>query len=237
MTDPCWYAVQTHVHAEAKAAWHLVRQGYSIYLPRYLKRRRHARRIDTVAAPLFPRYLFITIDRVAQRWRSIQSTIGVAHLVCNGEEPAMVPTAVITDLQGREDERGLIQLETRPRFVPGDKIQVVDGPFDACLGLFEGMADRERVAILLDLLGRKVRVVLDGASVAAAHGPWGRVNRPIGTDLGERQFTRSAVAFLQCDRANPSSGRSTASPHEVPTHSCVIPGGSRSTGADQIPSC
>jgi hypothetical protein len=30
------------------------------------------------------------------------------------------------------------------------------------------MADRERVAILLDLLGRKVRVVLDGESVAAA---------------------------------------------------------------------
>ena len=32
------------------------------YLPRYLKRRRHARRVDIVAAPLFPRYLFVAID-------------------------------------------------------------------------------------------------------------------------------------------------------------------------------
>ena len=34
--------------------------------------------------------------------------------------------------------------------------------------LFEGVADRERVAILLDLLGRKVRVTLDADIVTAA---------------------------------------------------------------------
>ncbi len=168
MIDPHWYVVHTHVHSEAKAASHLVRQGYSVYLPRYLKRRRHARRIETVAAPLFPRYLFIAIDRMTQRWRSIQSTIGVTHLVCNGEEPATVPGCVITDLQSRQDERGFIQLDQRPRFARGDKIRVIDGVFDAYLGLFEGMADHERVAILIELLGRKVRVVLDGESVAAA---------------------------------------------------------------------
>jgi transcriptional antiterminator RfaH len=166
--EPRWYVVHTHVHAEMKAASHLERQGYGVYLPRYLKRRRHARRVETVAAPLFPRYLFVTIDRVAQRWRSIQSTIGVTHLVCNGEAPAFVTDAVVADLRGREDERGYIQLDNRPRFARGDKVRVVDGVFDACFGLFDGMADRDRVAILLDLLGRKVRVVLDGESVAAA---------------------------------------------------------------------
>ncbi len=163
-----WYVVQTHVHAETKAVTHLDRQGYATYLPRYLKRRRHARRIETVAAPLFPRYLFVAIDVTSQRWRSIQSTIGVTHLVCNGDEPASVPNGVIEQLRGREDERGFITLDTRPRFAPGAKVRVIDGIFDACIGLFEGMADRERVAILLDLLGRKVRVVLDGESIAAA---------------------------------------------------------------------
>jgi transcriptional antiterminator RfaH len=166
--DTSWYVVQTHVHTESKAAAHLLRQGYSIYLPRYLKRRRHARRVDTVAAPLFPRYLFVAIDRMTQRWRSIQSTVGVTRLVCNGDAPAMVAHAVVDELRGREDERGFIRLDLRPRFAPGDKVRVVDGVFGACFGLFEGMADRERVAILLDLLGRKVRVVLDGDSVAAA---------------------------------------------------------------------
>jgi transcriptional antiterminator RfaH len=45
---------------------------------------------------------------------------------------------------------------------------VLDGAFSSCPGLFEGMAERERIAILLDLLGRKVRVVLDADLVAAA---------------------------------------------------------------------
>jgi transcriptional antiterminator RfaH len=165
---PAWYVVQTHPHAEAKAASHLERQGYSIYLPRYLKRRRHARRVEIVPAPLFPRYLFVAIDVLTQRWRSIQSTIGVARLVCSGEEPAVLPAAVVNELWTRQNEAGFIQLDLRPRFSSGDKIRVVEGVFAASLGLFEGMADRERVAILLDLLGRKVRVVLDGDAIAAA---------------------------------------------------------------------
>jgi len=163
-----WYVVQTHAHAEAKAAAHLSRQGFTAYLPRYLKRRRHARRIETVAAPLFPRYLFVTVDMVCQRWRSIHSTIGVAHLVCNGEDPTPVADAVVESLRAREDVQGFVKLGQRPRFALGDKVRVLDGVFTDCLGLFDGMKDSERVAVLLDLLGRKVRLVLDEFSVAAA---------------------------------------------------------------------
>jgi transcriptional antiterminator RfaH len=36
------------------------------------------------------------------------------------------------------------------------------------LGPFDGMADRDRVAILLELFGRKVRVSLEADMVAAA---------------------------------------------------------------------
>jgi transcriptional antiterminator RfaH len=166
--DQPWYVVQTHPHAEAKATVHLQRQGYSVYLPRYLKRRSHARRIEIVPVPLFPGYLFVMVDMFAQRWRSIQSTVGVSRLVCSGEEPALLPATVISELQNRHDDTGCVQLDLRPRFKPGDKIRIVDGAFTACFGLYQGLADRERVAILLDFLGRKVRVVLDGDSIAAA---------------------------------------------------------------------
>jgi transcriptional antiterminator RfaH len=163
-----WYVVQTQSRAEVKALAHLCRQGFDIYLPRYLKRRRHARRIETVAAPLFPRYMFVAVDIAVQRWRTIQSTIGVSRLVCNGDSPAAVPDAVIDGLKCREDERGFVKLDCRPRFAPGAKIRVVDGVFSDCLGLFESTSDGERVAILLDLLGRKVRVSLDSEFVMAA---------------------------------------------------------------------
>jgi len=163
-----WFVVHTHPRAELKATYHLARQGFESYLPRYLKRRRHARRIETVAAPLFPRYLFVAVDMTVQRWRSIYSTIGVARLVCNGDDPAAVPDGVVEALKTREDVNGFIKLDYRPPFRAGDKIRVLDGAFSSCLGLFEGMAERERIAILLDLLGRKVRVILDADLVAAA---------------------------------------------------------------------
>lgn len=163
-----WYVVQTRSHAESKACAHLRRQGFSIYLPCYLKQRRHARRIEMVRAPLFPSYLFVSIDIATQRWRSIDSTIGVTKLVRDCDRPAPVPQYVIDALRRREDANGLVQLDRRPRFSPGDKIRVVGGALCDHYGLYEGMSSRERVAILLELLGRKVRVVLDNEAVEAA---------------------------------------------------------------------
>jgi transcriptional antiterminator RfaH len=163
-----WYVAQTHVHAESKAIFHLGRQGFEVYLPRYLKRRRHARRVDTVAAPLFPRYVFVSVDMATQRWHSIRSTIGITRLVTNGDVPAVVPQTIIEGLKHREDAKGFVELEHRPRFASGDKIRVLGGAFCDALGLFEGIRDQERVAILLDLLGRKVRVVLDMDIIDAA---------------------------------------------------------------------
>jgi transcriptional antiterminator RfaH len=160
--------VQTQVNGEAKAAQNLIRQGYEIYLPRYLKRRRHARKVDFTAKPLFPRYMFVAIDMATQRWRSIQSTFGVSHIVGNGDAPATVPGGVVDSLKTRKDERGFIRLDFRPAFAPGDKVRVLAGAFMDSAGLFNGLADHDRVSILLDMLGRKVRVMLDADMVAAA---------------------------------------------------------------------
>ncbi len=167
MSESFWHVVQTHAHAELRAQTHLARQGFETYLPRYLKRRRHARRVETVASPLYPSYLFVTFNPAVHRWRSIHSTIGVARLVCNGEAPATIDEAIVRGLKNRENADGFIELARR-QFAPGEKVRVRDGAFCDCLGLFESMGDRDRVAILLDLLGRKVRVVLDEHLVDAA---------------------------------------------------------------------
>ncbi len=113
--SPRWYVAQTRPHRETKASLHLGRQGFEVYLPLYLTKRRHARRVDTVASPLYPGYVFVAIDLGVQRWRSIQSTIGVSRLVCRGEDPAAVPEGIVEELKRRQDESGLIRLERRAR--------------------------------------------------------------------------------------------------------------------------
>jgi transcriptional antiterminator RfaH len=168
VTAARWYVVQTQVNGEAKAAENLRRQGYEVYLPLYLKRRRHARKVDVTAKPLFPRYMFVAIDIATRRWRSIQSTSGVSHLVTNGEEPAAVPDGVVRALWARQDAKGFVKLEAAAAFAPGDKVRVLGGVFMDTAGLFNGMADHDRISILLQMLGRQVRVVIDADLVAAA---------------------------------------------------------------------
>jgi transcriptional antiterminator RfaH len=167
-SDGTWYVVQTQANAEAKAARNLIRQGFEIYLPRYLKRRSHSRKIEKVAAPLFPRYLFVRVDMETQRWRSIQSTFGVSSLVTRGADPAPIAREVLHILRAKEDQNGFIAMARRSSFTVGEKVRILAGAFTDVVGSFDGLGDRERVAVLLDLLGQKVRVSMDMDMIAAA---------------------------------------------------------------------
>jgi transcriptional antiterminator RfaH len=110
----------------------------------------------------------VAIDVATQRWRSVQSTFGVSHLIANGDEPAAVPEGIVPALKAREDAKGFVRLDAAPAFAPGDKVRVLAGAFMDNAGLFNGIADRDRVSILLNMLGRQVRVILDADLVAAA---------------------------------------------------------------------
>ena len=74
-----WYVVHTQPNSESRANEHLRRQGYITFLPKLLKRRRHARKTETVSRPLFPRYIFVQLDTVHQGWHAIRSTFGRGH--------------------------------------------------------------------------------------------------------------------------------------------------------------
>ena len=85
----------------------------------------------------------------------------------NGIGPAAVPAAVIADLRGRETG-GLIDLPRPPKFHPGDRLRVTSGPFAGHVGLYAGMKPRERVEVLLAILGGSQRVTLAADTVEQA---------------------------------------------------------------------
>ena len=163
-----WYVVRTQPKAEFKALANLCNQGYRAYLPRYLKWRSHARRREQVPAPLFPRYLFIALDLACDRWRPIRSTIGACDLVAVGDRPSPVPTGVVEEILLQEDSRGYVTISRRTPLHKGAPVRVVDGAFLDCVGLFEYEDDDQRATILLDLLGRHVKVRVPLTTVTAA---------------------------------------------------------------------
>jgi len=155
-----WYVAHTHAQGEVKSQLNLERQGFKTYLPRYMKERRHARRIDKVAMPLFKRYIFICMDITQTRWRNIQSTIGVQNLVCVGDTPAPIDESIIHEIRKRENEAGFVQVDSSPKLNKGDSIRVSNGPFSNLEGLFDAHSDSLRVTVLLNILGGSIRVKL-----------------------------------------------------------------------------
>ncbi len=163
-----WYAVHTRPAAEAKAAEHLRRQGYEAYLPRHRRFVRHARRHIAALRPLFPRYLFVAIDRERMAWRPVLSTVGVAGMVTGGGEPMPVPHGVVALLQERERAGAFDDLSPARRIRPGERVRLREGPFAELVGRLADAPDDERVVVLLEFLGRTVRCEFAAAAIEAA---------------------------------------------------------------------
>jgi transcriptional antiterminator RfaH len=145
-----WFVVYTQPRNEELASEHLQRQGFDVYFPRYRKTRSHARRLDVVSAPLFPRYIFVGFDPLSPGWRAIRST------------------GAIEEIKAREDESGFVVLGKHLRLARGDRFRIDSGPFASCEAIFESKKDEARVIALLSMLGRKVSVELPIGAVAPA---------------------------------------------------------------------
>jgi Transcription termination factor nusG len=73
-----WFLVQSQPRNELRARTHLSMLGFRTYIPSICKTTRRARRVRTICAPLFARYLFIILDLGRDRWLSIRSMVGAA---------------------------------------------------------------------------------------------------------------------------------------------------------------
>jgi transcriptional antiterminator RfaH len=156
---PYWSVAQCETHREPVAANFLAAAGYECYLPRI---RAHSR-----ITVLFPGYLFV---RVIDRWWTISNTVGVIALLRSGDKPAQLRDDVVTAIRSKE-RNGLVKLPQPPGLKIGDKVRIVRGSFQDRVGLFDGMSARDRSHVLLELLGRQVRVEIrksDFAPVAVA---------------------------------------------------------------------
>ena len=163
-----WIVAHCHANAEIKAEAHLKRQGFEVYLPKIKTTRRHARRIETVVRPLFPRYLFIGFEEKSTQWRPICSTVGVSNLLTAGERLLIAPAWVVEQLRQREDKKGLFSGAAEKPFNKGDPIKIIRGPLAEHSGIFDYLNDSQRVAVLLETMGRKVKTLVPLEAICRA---------------------------------------------------------------------
>ena len=161
-----WFLVHTLPKGEAKAELRLKAQGFRCYMPLFEKTVRHARKLRTARAPLFPRYLFVILDLARDSWSPIRSTIGVSRLFTDqAGRPVAVPVGVVESLIERSDGQ-VTRLDTN--LVRGQRVRILSGPFADFAGTLARLDGAGRVQVLLEMMGTEVPVTLSRSALAPA---------------------------------------------------------------------
>jgi transcriptional antiterminator RfaH len=147
-----WYLVYTKPRQEQLAFHNLQNQSFEVFLPLIRVEKINKRFRRTVEEPLFPRYLFIRLDKLAsQSWAPIRSTFGVSCLVKFGYQFAEVGDELIIWLQ-----KNLDSIPITEKFKTGDLVTITQGPFKGIDAVFKIYDGNDRAILLIDFLSKKI---------------------------------------------------------------------------------
>lgn len=166
MITSYWAVAKTKPCRERWAAENISRQGHEFYLPMISERMVIKRRLTDRRSPLFPNYLFVRITD--NDWRYLLGTFGIQKPLLDAEGPAKIPDAIIERIRQTE-KSGIVQLpEKGPQFVYGQRVKVHLPTGQVELGIYQGASVKERVNVLLNILGHKTRVEIASDQLEAA---------------------------------------------------------------------
>lgn len=154
-----WYAVQTKRTKESFVEQRFREKGLEVFLPWIRERRRVGTRFVWAAVPLFPGYVFLRL-KLETEGRLVRYSPGVKDFVMFGDVVAEVGDGTIELLRER-CPNGFARIEPR-RYTPGEKVLIREGALSGLEGVFEcEMKAKDRVAVLLEFLGRQTRIVVE----------------------------------------------------------------------------
>lgn len=165
MSTTNWYVLHTKPRQELIAREHLLRQNYRVQIP--LVRRVVRRKISL--EPLFPRYLFFQLSSPQQALTPVRSTVGVSSIVRFGMELATLSEekcqAIMAFAQAQQEGNLEDLLQTEGVQI-GQQVVIRSGAFAGLEGLVSAVA-KERVLVLMSLLGKEQTLGFDATEIAA----------------------------------------------------------------------
>jgi transcription elongation factor/antiterminator RfaH len=160
-TELLWFCLKTQPKHEKLAAQLLRAQAdLEVFSPLLRFQRVTVSGKKWFEEALFPGYIFARFPYCTHA-RLVASSMGVTKVVGFGGQPAVVEDNIIGELRQFARDNEVVQVSSE--VVPGDEVTVLDGPFKGLRAVVTRvMPAKERVAVLLDLLGtqREVEVTL-----------------------------------------------------------------------------
>ncbi len=113
----------------------------------------------TVERRIFPGYLLVQMILDDESWYVVRDTPGVIGFVGMGDKPAPLrPSEVSGIMERMEAEAPKIKVS----FEPGEKVRIVDGPFDGFIGVVDEIdMEKATVHVMVSFFGRETPVELD----------------------------------------------------------------------------
>jgi transcriptional antiterminator RfaH len=164
-----WFCLRTQPRHEHIGAGCLAKEaGIEVYLPRIRFRRATRRGPVWFTEALFPGYLFARFD-LAASLRRVCHTRGIRAAVRFGDRWPAVPDATVAELRAMV---GAEQVHVvREEWHAGELVQIAGGAFHGWQAVITRVIpSRERVAVLLEFLGRQTTVELPGESLVRKGG-------------------------------------------------------------------
>lgn len=157
---PAWYCARTKPKHEHIAAANLRKHlKLEVFHPRLRVERATRRGVVRVIEPLFPCYLFVRCV-IGERLDEIKYTYGVSNIVHFADRIPAIPDSVIEELQECFETQDPITVDDL--LSPGAEVLVADGAFVGMRAfVLRVMPARQRVQVLLDVLGRPTAVEVD----------------------------------------------------------------------------
>ena len=151
-----WYLLQFKPNSHRLAERNLHRQGFETFLPMQKITHRKASRFVSDLKPLFPGYMFVSVNSDLAPWRTINSTIGVSKLVSFEGKPKPLPLQLISGLMLRCDSSGTL---LPPKSLnEGDSVEMLTGPFASFIATVGTIDPDQRIWVLMDFMGHKTRM-------------------------------------------------------------------------------
>ena len=159
-----WYVIRAKLRKETVVEKRIADLGLEVFLPWLRSRRRVGTRYQWVVSPLFPGYIFCRLDLFLSG-KAVRYAPGVKDFVKFGSRIAEVGEDVVKEIRDRCPQ-GVAEIKPRP-YRLGEPVMIREGPFAGLEAVFEReMVGSERIAILLELLGRQTRLVLSSEMIA-----------------------------------------------------------------------
>ena len=159
-----WFCIRAQPKHEHIAAACLQKDsGLEVYLPRIRFRRATRQGPVWFTEALFPGYFFARFELAACR-RQVHHARGVRGIVHFGDQWPAVPDGAIEDLRATVGANQVHVIEDN--FQPGEAVLISGGPLHNLRAVVTRvMSGGERVALLLDFLGRQTAAELPSSSV------------------------------------------------------------------------